>query len=166
VGCHWLCQCRTSSVLCPFRSHRYHPVDDGDSEFAPVMLWGGVVGVGPSQLGQPVLEASFPTAFPRLDTREGDRRVSPPGHQAKRRTIGPVVHCEGFVVCAKELPHGTFHEKHRLYGDFLAVLSSLSWRSLSTGGKALAGSGSDLYTAVEIMGRATHSENSWGGSTT
>jgi hypothetical protein len=48
----------------------------------------------PSQFGQPVLETAFPTAFQRLDIRDGDLGVSMPGNQAKRRAVGWVLQNE------------------------------------------------------------------------
>ena len=59
---------------------------------------GRVVGLGPAQCGQPVLETSFPTAFQRLDIRDGDLGVSLPGNQAKRRAVGWVLQNEPFSV--------------------------------------------------------------------
>jgi hypothetical protein len=54
------------------------------------MLRGGWLALAP-QCGQPVLETSFPTAFQRLDIRDGDLGVSLPRNQAKRRAGGWVL---------------------------------------------------------------------------
>ena len=56
------------------------------------------LGLGPAQCGQPVLETSFPTAFQRLDIRDGDLGVSLPGNQAKLRAAGWVLQNERFLT--------------------------------------------------------------------
>ena len=58
--------------------------------------FGAAVAWPPPECGQPVLETSFPTAFQRLDIRDGDLGVSLPGNQAKRRAVGWVLQNERF----------------------------------------------------------------------
>jgi hypothetical protein len=57
-----------------------------------------VVGLSPAQCGQAVLETSFPTAFQRLDLRDGDLEVSLPGNLAKWRAVGWVLQEEGYLT--------------------------------------------------------------------
>ena len=49
------------------------------------------------QIGQPVLETSFSTAFQRLEFRGGDLGVPPPGNQAEWRAGEWVLQYEGFL---------------------------------------------------------------------
>ena len=50
------------------------------------------------QCGQPVLKTSFPTAFQRLDFRDGGLGVSMPGNQIERRAVGWVLQNERFLT--------------------------------------------------------------------
>lgn len=66
------------------------PVGDGDSRFATGMLRGGWLAL-PRKRGHPVLETSFPTAFQRLDFRDGDRACLDSAMLARLFEENPVV---------------------------------------------------------------------------
>ena len=66
------------------RSHLSRGAVGGPAGFEVLV----VVGVGPAHCSQPVLETSFRTAFQRLDIRDGDLGVSPPGIKHRHRAVG------------------------------------------------------------------------------
>ena len=71
---------RTSDCCCP--------IGDGDSEFAPVGLWGGPCQAAPGNANRQRQKTQFLMAFRRFEYRDGDLGASLPGNQAKRRAVG------------------------------------------------------------------------------